>query len=92
MNAEDRHGRRSAGSNSGPVLASVAISMEVIAMIGPLVYDLAKLHVSEMLAEREMDRLAAEAPREPRIRKLRFDFRRLLPPLSHSHGSAASGA
>ena len=32
-------------------------------MIGPLIYDLAQQHVSELLAEREMDRLAAQATR-----------------------------
>jgi len=31
-------------------------------MVGPLVYDLAKLHVANLLAEREMDRLAARVP------------------------------
>ena len=66
--------------------------MEVIAMIGPLVYALAQQHVSELLAEREMDRLAAQASREPRTWKPRFDFRRLFPPLRPNRGSTVSHA
>ena len=61
-------------------------------MVGPLVYDLAKQHVSELLAEREMDRLAAQAPREARDWKPKISFRQLFPPLSPHRGSAASNA
>jgi hypothetical protein len=66
--------------------------MEVIAMIGPLVYDLAKQHVSELLAERDMDRLGAQAPRTSRTPRPRIDVHRWFPPLSLNRGSAASNA
>ena len=57
-------------------------------MVGPLVYDVARQHVAELLSEREMDRLAAQAPRKSRHWAPSFDIRRLLPPLSLKRGSA----
>jgi hypothetical protein len=51
--------------------------MEVIAMVGPLVYDLAKLHVEELLAERAHDRLAAACHPEQGSRVPKLDLRRL---------------
>jgi hypothetical protein len=66
--------------------------MEVIAMVGPLVYDLAQLHVAEVLAEREKDRLAAQVVREPRFRIPKLDIRRMLPPLWPSTGGASARA
>ncbi len=57
-------------------------------MLGPLDYDLAQQHISELLAERAMDRLAAQVPRKARARGPRIDIRRQLPPLRAKNGSA----
>ena len=59
-------------------------------MVGPLVYDLAKQHVTELLAEREMDRLAAQLTREHRSWLPKIDVRRLLPPARPSMGAATA--
>ena len=59
-------------------------------MVGPLVYDLAKQHVAELLAEREMDRLAAQLTKEHRSWLPRIDTRRLVPPLRPSTGTASA--
>jgi hypothetical protein len=65
--------------------------MEVITMVGPLVYDLARQHVAELLAEREMDRLAAELPPTPKRRVLKLEFGRFLPtPRNRQSGAAMS--
>ena len=61
-------------------------------MVGPLVYDLARLHVADLHAEREMDRLAAHVVREPRFRLPKVDFRRLLPPMRPGNGAATARA
>ena len=61
-------------------------------MVGPLVYDLAQQHVSELLAERAMDRLAAQAPRDVDATRARIDVRRLFPRLNQNRGSAAARA
>ena len=62
-------------------------------MVGPLVYDLAKQHVSDLLAERDMDRLAAQCQAEPRSVKVpRTDVRRLFPPLRPPAGTAPTRA
>ena len=66
--------------------------MEVIAMLGPLDYDLAQQHISELLAERAMDRLAAQLSRPSRARGPRIDIRRVLPPLHPKTGSAQARA
>ena len=61
-------------------------------MVGPLVYDLAQQHVSELLAERAMDRLAAQVPRDVDSPRPRIDVCRLFPPLNQKRGSAAARA
>lgn len=61
-------------------------------MVGPLVYDLAQQHVSELLSERAMDRLAAEVPRTERPRAPRLDFRLTLPLFRRPNGSAPARA
>ena len=66
--------------------------MEVIAMVGPLVYDLAQQHVAELLAERATDRLAAQIVRTPRPASPRVNIWRLLPPMRPWTGSASARA
>ena len=61
-------------------------------MVGPLVYDLAKLHTAELLAERAKDRLAEQACGQPHAWVPKIDIRRLLPPLRTSTGSASASA
>ena len=60
-------------------------------MVGPLVYDLAKQHISELLAEREGDRLAAQAPSAPKKSTLKFDFGRLFQAPPNRRSGAALG-
>ena len=61
-------------------------------MLGPLDYDLAQQHISELLAERAMDRLAAQLSRPSPARGRRIDIRRLLRPLHPKTGSAQARA
>jgi hypothetical protein len=63
--------------------------LEVIAMVGPLVYDLAQAHVAELRAQRARDRLAAEVAHQRRFRVPNLDVRRLLSPLRPSTGAPA---
>jgi hypothetical protein len=58
-------------------------------MVGPLVYDLAKQHVSELLAEREGDRLAAQLPPAPKKGTPRFHFGWLFPAPPNRHSGLA---
>ena len=48
-------------------------------MVGPLVYDLAKLHIAELTAERDADRLAATVPHTPKRTAPKFEFNWRLP-------------
>jgi hypothetical protein len=60
-------------------------------MVGPLVYDLAKQHVAELLAEREMDRRAAQIAPAPKRILPKFDFGRFLPaPPNRQSGATVS--
>ena len=59
-------------------------------MVGPLVYDLAKLHVAELLEERARDRLAEHPAPEGSSRTPRIDFRRLLRPLRTMTGTTSA--
>ena len=61
-------------------------------MVGPLVFDLVKQHCAELLAEREMDRLAAVTRPEGRSRRSAIRFPRVFPPLNLNRGSSASHA
>jgi hypothetical protein len=66
--------------------------MEVIAMIGPLIHELALQYQAELLREADAERLATQVPRKAHSRALRIDIRRLLPPLHTKNGSASAGA
>jgi hypothetical protein len=61
-------------------------------MIGPLVYDLAKQHVDDLLAERANDRLATACHPERGSRVPKIDFRRLLTPPRKPVGTMPAAA
>ena len=61
-------------------------------MVGPLVYDLAKRHVEDLLAERASDRLAAACHPERGSRVPKIDFRRLVLSPRRPSGTAAAAA
>jgi hypothetical protein len=58
-------------------------------MVGPLVYDLAKLHIAELTAERDADRLAASVPCAPKRTAPKLNFGWLVP-LSPNRRSGAA--
>ena len=61
-------------------------------MVGPLIYDLAKLHVDELLAERATDRPATQVAAGHGSRLPKFDVRRLFTVPRPPMGSARAAA